>query len=64
MSETRNGPFVPAGRSPKLGRLKKCEFGQRGDFMRNEREELELWEGPNGLRADSFVIKNDTPAMG
>jgi hypothetical protein len=36
-------------------RLKPSELVSLGDFVANEREGFELWEGPGGFRADSFV---------
>jgi hypothetical protein len=35
--------------------LKWHERVRRGDFVANEHHEFELWEGPPGFRADSFV---------
>jgi hypothetical protein len=41
---------------PKEFRLLKWnELVSRGDFVTNELEEFEPWEGPAGFRADSFV---------
>jgi hypothetical protein len=31
------------------------EVVSRGDFVAGEHQEFELWEGPAGFRADSFV---------
>jgi hypothetical protein len=36
-------------------RLKWNEVVCRGDFVADERLGLELWEGPGGFRADTFV---------
>jgi len=35
--------------------LKRNERVQRGDFVEDGRAGFELWEGPGGFRADSFV---------
>jgi len=35
--------------------LKSNEQVQRGDFVANPRHGFELWEGPSGFRADTFV---------
>ena len=42
---------VPA----RLRRLKSNERVQRGDFVEGGRDRFELWEGPSGFRADTFV---------
>jgi hypothetical protein len=39
----------------KLRLLKRNERVQRGDFIADGRDGFELWEGPAGFRADSFV---------
>jgi hypothetical protein len=36
-------------------RLKWDELVRHGDFVANEGRKLELWEGPNGFRADAYV---------
>jgi len=36
-------------------RLKANELVSPGDFVVNESLALELWEGPGGFRADSFI---------
>jgi hypothetical protein len=36
-------------------RLKWNELVSVGDFVADERRGLEVWEGPSGFRADSFV---------
>jgi len=36
-------------------RLKSSELVSLGDFVANGDQEFELWEGPSGFRADSFV---------
>jgi hypothetical protein len=36
-------------------RLKWNEVVCRGDFVSDERLGLELWEGPGGFQADTFV---------
>lgn len=35
--------------------LKSNELVSEGDFVANERKEFELWEGPSGFTADSFI---------
>ena len=44
-------PVVPK----RLRRLKWNEQVSLGDFVRNEHRCFELWQGPGGFRADSFV---------
>ena len=44
-------PVVPR----RLRRLKWNEQVSLGDFVRNEHRCFELWQGPGGFRADSFV---------
>jgi len=42
--------------SPKrFRRLKWNELVGPGDFIKNEHEGFEPWQGPNGFRASSFV---------
>jgi len=36
-------------------RLEWNELVSRGDFVENEHQGLEPWEGPAGFRADAFV---------
>ena len=36
-------------------RLKSNELVRLGDFVANEREVFELWDGPNGFLAESFI---------
>jgi hypothetical protein len=38
-----------------LRRLRWNERVQRGDFVADGRQGFELWEGPAGFRADTFV---------
>jgi hypothetical protein len=38
-----------------LRRLKSSELVSHGDFVGNALQGFELWEGPNGFRADAFV---------
>jgi hypothetical protein len=42
---------VPKG----LRRLNSNELVSPGDFVRNEHQGIDPWEGPSGFRADSFV---------
>ena len=44
-----------AGVPERFRRLKWNEVVCRGDFVADERLGLELWEGPGGFRADTFV---------
>ncbi len=37
-----------------LRRLKWNELVSRGDFVMDEHQDFEPWEGPSGFRADSF----------
>lgn len=41
----------PAG----FRRLQENEVVSRGDFVLNDLQGVEPWEGPGGFRADSFV---------
>jgi hypothetical protein len=41
----------PAGFRP----LDQNEVVSQGDYVMNDRHEVELWEGPGGFHADSFV---------
>jgi hypothetical protein len=56
------------GISKRYRRLKAHELVMLGDFVADEQRGLELWEGPNGFRADAFVkamyrlIQSDSPA--
>ena len=53
MSET-DPSALPVGLKH-LRRLKWNERVQRGDFVADGREGFELWDGPSGFRADTFV---------
>ena len=50
-------PEVSAKADPPKGfrRLKWNELVRLGDFVVDEQGGFELWEGPGGFRADSFV---------
>jgi hypothetical protein len=50
-------PSAPArnGVLERFRRLKWDELVRHGDFVANEGRKLELWEGPNGFRADACV---------
>ena len=48
-------PSANAGVPKNFRRLKPNELVSVGDFAADEKRGLELWEGPNGFRADSFV---------
>jgi hypothetical protein len=41
---------------PGFRRLQKDEIAQRGDFVMNNLQEVDSWEGPGGFRAGSFVM--------
>jgi hypothetical protein len=43
------------GAPDRFRRLKWNERVSLGDFVRNEHRRFELWQGPGGFRADSFV---------
>lgn len=45
----------PGGFPVPLRCLKYDELVRAGDFVMNARQEFELWEGPAGFRADSFL---------
>jgi hypothetical protein len=56
IARNREAEALPRARVPKrFRRLKWNELVLYGDFVANERLGLELWEGPGGFRADSFV---------
>jgi hypothetical protein len=46
---------LKAGAADRFRRLKWNERVSLGDFVRNEHRRFELWQGPGGFRADSFV---------
>ena len=50
-------PITPAttGDLERYRRLKWNELVRHGDFVANGGQILELWEGPNGFRADAYV---------
>lgn len=52
-----NGPWTSAATrgSKYFRRLKWDELVVQGDFVANERQGFELWEGPGGFRADAFL---------
>jgi hypothetical protein len=47
-------PETP-GATKRFRRLRSSELVSLGDFVANEGRGFELWEGPSGFRADSFV---------
>ena len=51
----KSEPVVKPGVPNHFRRLKSNELVCLGDFIANENETFELWEGPNGFQADSFV---------
>jgi len=46
---------VKAGVAECFRRLKWNELVSRGDFVMDEHQDFEPWEGPSGFRADSFI---------
>jgi hypothetical protein len=48
-------PTAEAGVPKNFRRLKPDELVIVGDFVGDGGRGLELWEGPNGFRADSFI---------
>lgn len=46
---------APAGVPKGFRRLKWNEVVSHGDFVADEHQGIEPWEGPGGFRADSFV---------
>ena len=48
-------PSATAVLSKCLRRLKWNELVSRGDFVMDEHQDFEPWEGPSGFRADSFL---------
>ncbi len=45
----------PADIPRRFRRLKWNELVRRGDFVMDEHQGFEPWEGPGGFRADAFV---------
>jgi len=43
------------GAPDRFRRLKWNERVSLGDFVKNEHRRFELWQGPGGFQADSFV---------
>ncbi len=52
---SNNEATVTPGIPNRLRRLKSNELVCPGDFVANEGEKFELWEGPSGFLADSFI---------
>lgn len=50
-----SNPGVEQGVPKSFRRLKWNELVQVGDFVVHQLRGFELWEGPSGFRADSFV---------
>jgi len=50
-----NEETVEASVPKRLRRLKSNELVSMGDFVANDQNEFQLWEGPHGFFADSFV---------
>ncbi len=54
--ELKTGRNLQAGISAKhFRRLKWDELVTSGDYIVNEQQGFEPWEGPRGFRADSFL---------
>jgi len=53
-TDNSNAAVGPHG-SKHFRRLKWDELVVSGDFITNEKQEFEPWEGPSGFRADAFV---------
>ena len=51
MSAAPSSPAVPERLRP----LKWNELVRRGDFVKDDQQKFELWEGPSGFRAAAFV---------
>jgi hypothetical protein len=48
-------PTTIAGVPKRLRRLKWNELVRRGDFVEDNRNGFEPWDGPGGFRADAFI---------
>ncbi len=55
MTKNKPAASAKAGIPRDLRRLKLHEIVSQGDYVANEQGGFELWEGPGGFRADSFV---------
>ena len=53
MNQTTLSPVIPGRLRP----LKWNELVRRGDFVKNDHQGFEPWEGPGGFRAAAFVKK-------
>ena len=51
----KTGASAKAGVPERFRRLKWNEVVRHGDFIADEHLGLELWEGPGGFQADTFV---------
>lgn len=51
MNKTTSSAAVPERLRP----LKWNELVRRGDFVKDDQQKFELWEGPSGFRAAAFV---------
>jgi hypothetical protein len=54
-SDDKPDVFTNVGATKCFRRLRSSELVSRGDFVVNEHQGFELWEGPAGFRADAFV---------
>ena len=50
-----NASLAPAVTGKHLRPLKWHERVRLGDFVQNNQQGFELWDGPHGFRADAFV---------
>jgi hypothetical protein len=55
MTKNKLDAVVKAEAPKNFRLLKSHEIVSQGDFVVNEQGGFELWEGPRGFRADSFV---------
>ena len=51
----KGAPSLNGGDSERLRRLQPHERVSHGDFVADDRNGFELWSGPSGFRADSFI---------
>jgi hypothetical protein len=51
LTESAAEPGIPK----RFRRLKWHELVSAGDFVADDREGFQLWDGPSGFRADAFV---------
>ena len=54
-SETKPDASSEDGAPKRFRRLEASELVSHGDFVLDNQQALELWDGPTGFRADAFV---------